>query len=235
MKEYRLDVLNRRRMGQYLTSVEADFIDKCLQQELNVHSILDVGGGYGRFAIPLENKGYRVTVTEVNSRPLRYLKARSPHTDAVLTSPQTRGWPIRDSSMDCVMVIEVSVVRFHWFWQECYRVLRPRGIVIACLYSNSCSYKGALYRIRPILRPFLSKKGKKWADRRSYELSARTIVQMFEEDGLHLERALGFNWLPAGRGSNSFLVPLSAAIEQRLGLRDLAFQSPWVLVQARAC
>lgn len=233
MKEYYWDMQNRSRMGQYLTSIEADFIDQCLQQEPDVHTILDVGGGSGRFAIPLEKKGYRVTVTEVRSLPLWWLKKRSPSTDALLISPEACDWPIKDASMDCILAIELPVIKFHWFWQECYRVLKPGGFVVTCA-SNRNSYKEALYKTLPFLRPLLSKQGKQRTGS-IYNLSAQTVLQLIEENNFQLEQALGFNWLPAGRSSEFWLIPWLATLEQSLGLRRLPFRSPWVLYKARVC
>jgi len=231
LEEYYLDRQNRTRVGQYLTTIEGDFISECLQQEIAVHSILDVGGGTGRFAIPLHNKGYQVTITEVQLLPLRHLKAKSPHIDAVLTSRQARFWPIKGFAVDCVLAIEVPMVYNAWFWQECRRVLRPGGIVILSVL-NARSYKGALYKMRWILKPFLSERGKRWATGRFYTMPARTVVQMLEAEGFRLCQAMGFNWLPAGRISDFSLIPLLATVEEKLRLRNLAFQSPWVILKA---
>lgn len=236
MQEYYWDVNNRTRMGRYLTAVETDFINACLQHEPTVHSILDVGGGSGRFAIPLEKKGYRVVVTEVAALPLRWLKIRHPAAQAVLTSRDAIAWPIRAASVDWVLAIEIPLVERPWFWQECYRVLRPGGCVIT-VATNRDSYKGALYTIRPLLNRFLSSpEGKTWALRRDfYGQSAQALVRLLEAHRFRLEQALGFNWLPAGRRSELPLIPMLAALERALGLRRLAFYSPWVIFKACAC
>jgi ubiquinone/menaquinone biosynthesis C-methylase UbiE len=233
MKEYWLDAQNRSLMGQYLTSVEASFIDKCLQKETNIHSILDVGGGTGRFAIPLEGKGFKVTLIEVQSSPLWWLKTRSPSISGILISSQIRVWPIKDSSIDFVLAIQIPPVRTDWFWQECHRVLRSGGFVIIC-FSNSHSYKGLLYKTRLLLKAFFLKRGKR-AYGNYYLLSAKDLIKTIEDNKFQLELALGYNWLPLTRDSNFFLIPFWGILEKKLGLgRNFTFQSPWVLFQARA-
>ena len=156
----------------------------------------------------------------------------SPLTNAILTGAQINAWPIQNSSVDCVMSIEVPVVECDWFWQECNRVLKTNGIVIITTLNRS-SYKGILYRIRPLMKPFLSAGGKQWAERSFYNLSARAIVRQLEKNNFYLEQVLGFNWLPVGRESDLSIIPQMATIEQKLGFRNLVFQSPWVLIKAR--
>jgi hypothetical protein len=106
-------------------------------------------------------------------------------------------------------------------------------VVIICT-TNSYSYKGLLYKLRPVLRPFLSKKRKRWADRKDvYNLTARALRQLLEEHNFQFEQALGLNWLPVGRRSDSFLIPVWARLEQYLALTQRAQHSPWILLQAR--
>jgi len=219
---------------QLPVGIEASFIFGALREEPNVHSILDIGGGSGRFAIPLQKRGYKVTVIEVDLLPLSWLKIRSPDSKVLLSGRHADGWPVRDSSFDCILTIETPVVEFSWFWQECRRVLRPGGIIIFS-DNNANSYKGAAYKIKPFLRRFLSEKGKIWADQDGYyNMSAHEIIKLMEQDNFKLDKALGFNWLPIGRNSDFFLAPFYALIERALGLRKLALISPWVLIKATA-
>lgn len=233
MKEYWLDSQNRSLMGQYLTSIESFFIYQCLQNTKTTHSVLDIGGGTGRFAIPLKEKGFDVTVIEVQAAPLWWLRTKNPSIHSILISPRIRGWPIKDSCMDCILAIQIPHLGADWFWQECHRILRANGIVIMCS-SNNHSYKGLLHKMRPLLKPFVMKRGK-WAYSNFYRISAKSLIKTMEKNNFRLEAALGYNWLPATRDSNFPLIPLWGTVEEGLGLRkNLTFQSPWVLFQARA-
>lgn len=230
MKEFQWDVRNRVRMGRFLTSTETQLIHECLRNEPDVHSILDVGGGAGRFAIPLETQGYSVTVMDIDLLALSWLKVRSSNTNAVQVSSQSRVWPIMDSAVDCVLSIEVPIVESSWFWQECRRVLKPTGIVIAWM-TNKRSYKGMIYSMRRFIKSCLSMKFGEW-ENRFYIISVREATNLIEANEFQLRSVRGYNWIPGHRESDSFMIPLYAAIEQRLGLRKLASLSPWVLLKA---
>lgn len=229
--EWYVDKANRTRMGQYLTTVETELIDSFLKPESALRVILDVGGGSGRFAIPLEKRGYDVIITEVDWMPLSSLRQRQPAARALLT--ELDGWPVRAHGVDCVLAMEIPVVYDEWFWRECGRIVRPGGLVITNIV-NQDSYKGWLYKLRPWLRPLLSERGRRWADRKMYDHTARSVVHCFERHGFRLDAAAGFNWLPMSRESQSPLIPALAGLERTLGLRQLPFQSPWVLFKARA-
>lgn len=228
--EWYVDAVNRTRLGKYLTAVEMEIIHRFLNAEEAIRSILDVGGGSGRFALPLARQGYHVTITEVEWAPLRALRSRDPAARALLT--ERDGWPVQRHSVDCVLAMEIPVVYDDWFWKECSRIVRPGGLVITNIV-NQASYKGWLYRFRPLLRPFLDERGRRWADRPMYHHTAAAIVCRLQDYGFKLDQAVGFNWLPFSRGSESPLISGLARLERFLGLSRFAFQSPWVLFKAR--
>jgi len=221
-------------MGDYLHHVESQFIAKCLQKTEGVHRILDVGGGYGRLAIPLRKKGYQVTVTEVRPLPLHRLKVHAPQSDGILTGDRACDWPVKDAAMDCILAIQVPVVEFDWFWSECRRVLKPDGSVIFTA-TNHTSFKGLYHKLGDKLRPILLHLGvSQWKFQAYYSMSTSTVIQTFEAEGFQLRHALGYGWLPAGRDSNLSLIPLFARAEQMLNLGKFIFQSPWVIFEVRA-
>src|SRR5690606_6559475 len=71
--EYLWDVDNPRgygnAMGRYKTARELAFILEYIRGE-NL-AILDVGGGSGRFAVPLANRGHRITVADISEEALK--------------------------------------------------------------------------------------------------------------------------------------------------------------------
>lgn len=232
MNPYYWDVQNRTRQGQYLTSVEDEFLTSCLKDKTSTRRILDVGGGSGRFAIPTDKKGFKVVVSEVNPLPLSWLKVRSPLTDAILVSPNISRWPVGTSTFDCVTAIEVPIVEKSWFWQECYRILKQDGFVIATTL-NRASIKGILYRLKASLDLVQSRGEERWEGARFYTQSFSGMEKLFEQNGFKLERAIGFNWLPTSRSSEVASIPLLAEIEGKLGLRKLVSLSPWVIFKAK--
>jgi SAM-dependent methyltransferase len=232
-REWYVDTMNRTTLGRYLTEIEMGALDNYLSAEPGIKTILDIGGGSGRFALPLRQRGYQVIVVEVDAEPLRNLRAHSREAAAVLTGIAPPVWPIGPASVDCVLAIEIPVIYSDWFWSESRRVVKPNGVVITN-FVNKDSYKGMLYQLRPLLRPFLSNGGKRWADRQMYDHSARDVERTLTAHGFRLDHALGFNWLPVGRSSDLSLIPLMGSIERGLGLRNLPYASPWVMVKARA-
>ena len=63
------------RSGKYKTLEEYEFISKNITNK-NL-KILDIGGGSGRFAIPLQQAGHKITVIEPNKDALQLLRART--------------------------------------------------------------------------------------------------------------------------------------------------------------
>jgi 2-polyprenyl-3-methyl-5-hydroxy-6-metoxy-1,4-benzoquinol methylase len=220
---YYWDIANATGMGRYLTRTEGKFIAGCLEQHPAVRTILDVGGGSGRFAIPLTTRGYHVLVTEASRVPLDSLKPRAPHVPCLLTSEQTGRLPVADSSVDCVLCIEVPylVEDTTWFFEECYRVLREQGILIVTAH-NMLSYKGL---------------GKHFVlgQKQFYNYSLRNLHARARKAGFAILHEHGFNWLPATRASNSALIPMAAYMEKQLQtlFRWSVHFSPWVLILAQ--
>jgi 2-polyprenyl-3-methyl-5-hydroxy-6-metoxy-1,4-benzoquinol methylase len=223
-------------MGAYLFAAEMEFVERSLAEEGPgcPSVLLDVGGGSGRLAVPLASRGYRAVVLEADALPLQWLRRQRPDHPAVLTDPHAESWPILTESVDCVLAMEVPMVACAWFWAECRRVLREGGILVVCT-TNRHSYKGMVYRLRPLLRSLLRKR---WKDGRDapdfYPFSAADALALMRAHGLACEHIRGLNWLPARRSSDSVVVPLWAALERVLGLRRLGHHSPWVLLKARA-
>lgn len=231
--EFLWDRMNRTRMGRYLTTVEVEFIIEGLARAPHVRTVLDVGGGSGRLAIPLQRRGYHVIVTEAEMLPLRWLAAKSPETPRVVTSAGAHTLPFRDGAVECILAIEIPPVYEGWFWAECRRVLTPRGLVIAST-ANRHSYKGMLHLFAGRVGPLGRKAGRDGAvGERSDARSARGLEALIRAKGFEIERAQGFNWLPVRRGSNSPLIPFFAVVEKWTGLRRLMPVSPWLLFHAR--
>jgi SAM-dependent methyltransferase len=216
-------------MGKYLTQVEGSFIEECLMLHLTKPAVIfDAGGGTGRFAIPLYRNGYRVIVEETNPLPLKLLLNREPAIPLILLDSKAKLFPIKESSVDCVLCMEVpSLIESEWFFCECNRILKQNGIIIFTIY-NRHSYKG-FYKKFVLKEDF----GKHPWQKFNYASSFQQIKLRLKNAGFELTRAKGYNWLPASYASNTKLTPYFAAIERLLCLGLLLSLSPWIITQAR--
>jgi len=215
-------------MGQYLTHVEGSFIQESLMLHLAKPAVIfDAGGGSGRFAVPIYRNGYRLIVEEINPLPLKILRNREPAIPLILLDSKAEHFPIKESSVDCVLCIEVhSLIQLEWFFSECNRILKQNGIIIFTTH-NRYSYKGFYKKL--ILREDFSKYHWK---KSHYASSYQQIKLRLKNAGFELTRAKGFNWVPALRASNNKLIPYFALIEKLLHLNLLLSLSPWVIIQA---
>jgi len=215
-------------MGKYLTQVQGSFIEECLMLDLTKPAVIfDVGGGTGRFAIPFYRNGYRVIVEEIDPLPLKILLNREPAIPLILLDSKVKLFPIKESSVDCVLCIGVpSLIESEWFFCECNRILKQNGIIIFNTY-NRYSYKG-------FYKKFVLKEDFKYPwKKRNYASSFQQIKLRLKNAGFKLTRAKGYNWLSASYASNTKLTPYFAAIERLLRLDLLLCLSPWIIIQAR--
>ena len=86
--------------GRYKTRIEYDFIQKHASRGLK---ILDIGGGSGRFAIPLSEKNI-VTVVDPNPLALSILKQRSSQIETINTKFEDYFTP---NKYDLILMMEV--------------------------------------------------------------------------------------------------------------------------------
>ncbi|GAI73262.1 unnamed protein product, partial [marine sediment metagenome] len=85
----------------------------------------DIGGGSGRIAIPLYRDGHRVLVGEIDALALKILHHRESAIPSILVSGEATRYPIRASSLDCVLCLGVpSLIESDWFFSECNRMLK---------------------------------------------------------------------------------------------------------------
>jgi len=227
--DYYWDRVTTTVMGQYLTQVEENFIQECLMLHLTKPAVIfDVGGGTGKFAIPIHRNGYRVIVEETDFLPLKILHHREPAIPIILLDSKAKHFPIKESSVNCVLCIEViPLMESKWLFSECNRILKQNGIFIFTTH-NRYSYKGFYKKL--LLKEDLSK----------YHWKKFHYVSSFQQMKLRLKnadfkliRAKGFNWLPASRASNNELIPYFALIEKLLCLDLLLSLSPWIIIEAR--
>ena len=221
--EYYWDVANATTMGRYLTKTEYMFIDQCLRKNHFIQNILDVGGGSGRFAVPLYERGFNVVVLEKDLLPLHKLNKRKSEISTIFGDGTHL--PFNESTFDCILCIEISALVVHrgeQFFDECFRVLRKNGILIFTM-GNRNSWV-------PIAQKLLL--GIEHRDY-IYKKSLRDIKTELVRKGFKVELLRGFRWIPGGRVSNNKFIPLFQFSEKIFGLRFLKEISPQLLIMGR--
>jgi len=204
--------------GQYRYQTQFKFIkrnfDTCLPEGSR---ILDVGGGSGRFALPL-SENYQVTVVEPDIRPVEILRNRNSKVTVIHSSFQD--WKFTEEKFDAVMFLD-SIVYFQdmdWVFQTVSRLLRPGGLF---LFNNIniSSYK-QIIKTLPGLQQHLYPGARRYGEMQS--LIRRHAFEIKDEEG--------FNWMPI-RGISDFpLIPFYISIEQGLQLGRIARKiSPEIL------
>ena len=220
------DVVNVRAMGQYLTRVEGRFIQQSLAARPRPQLVLDIGGGSGRFAVPLYEAGHCPLVLDVDPTPLRILTRNAPGVGRALVSGRNDEWPVADDSIDCVLCVEVPALDDPTsFLAACRRVLRTGGLVIFTTH-NRRSYKG-------LLKLVTSRRKERRYYGETYLHTTSQIRAQLGASGFSLLRERGFNWIPFTRDADTQLVRAAAFIERAFGLGRLLGWCPWVLVAAQ--
>jgi cyclopropane fatty-acyl-phospholipid synthase-like methyltransferase len=202
-------------MGQYLTQKELQFIDSIVQQpNLN---ILDIGGGSGRFAIPLSQRGENVTVLDVSEVAIGSLKKKSNRIKTIVGDGETYKF---NEKYDCILIIETIeyIKDRELFFKKCRELLTDNGIIIVTM-CNRHSYK--------MLHPH--RRVRPW----SYFATEHDFKATLEHCGFSIVKSEGFNWLPFGRGSENHLISFCEELERKLGLGELVGISPWVIFAGR--
>jgi len=218
-KEYHWDKANATLMGEYLTKTEQRFINQAIDKRIPKRC-LDIGGGSGRFAIPLSQKGVDMIVTEYDMVPIRKLLDKTSVIPVVRADGQHL--PFLNEYFDCIMSIETwgFFADIPLFLSEAKRVLSARGKLMVTA-ENSGSYKN-------ILRKIVGGR-----DTAFYRQNFNEIKKMIQDAGFEIKTCFGYNWIPVGRASNSIIVPIFSFVEKILKLKYVSQYSPWVFIVAQ--
>lgn len=210
---YEWDVANETLIGKYLTKKEQTFINSILTKD--IVKILDVGGGSGRFAIPLSQQEIDVIVIDPSTPAIKSLKSKNNNINVIRGIGEQL--PFKQKTFDIILSIEMIeyMENKEQFLLNCRKRLKDNGLLVFT-FSNKASYKKFLKK-QPIFY---------WATYREYK-------KMLIANGYSVEKSAGYNWLPFRRNSSNPLILLFAFIENILGLRYIPWYSPWVIVASR--
>lgn len=211
------------RMGRYKTRREREFIESIVPAE--PRRILDIGGGSGRFAIPLHDAGHRLSVVDMNADAIGFLKQQRPEIDArVGDFTQIEFGPT--APFDIALCVEVLLYVRDWpaFFARVHSLLAEGGVFIFTA-TNRWSWRSVLQRLKVNLS------GGKDYDYSIYSIGEyRNIIEGAQ---FRIDRVDGFVWCPCRLDSNNLLVDVCAAAEKTLRLNRFISQSPWLLYAVR--
>lgn len=219
---YRYDIWNNTPFGLYLTQKEDEFIQRSIKSRDPKKHILDVGGGSGRFAIPLHRQGYEPTVVEMNKKALLLLKDKERDINCI--QGDAKSLPLVTSSFDGIIAIGL----FSYFrtrterlsaLSECNRVMRNNGFLLFTTI-NRLSYKNVFKRIIRSERDLASS---------CHKQSCGQTIDELDQTGFLVEKTYGYNWLPFDRHSlvGRLWIGFFAFWENILGLENLPHVSHW--------
>src|SRR3989344_2572683 len=104
-------------------------------------TILDAGGGAGRFSEPLLKKGHQVVLTELSNEMLNKAKDKLKHYPDIkfIKNSVTDMNELEDSSFDVVLMINAILDycgNYNKAMQETYRILKKGGLFIATVNNR---------------------------------------------------------------------------------------------------
>jgi ubiquinone/menaquinone biosynthesis C-methylase UbiE len=205
----------KTRMGQYLTRVETEFISKTVDSS-KTRLVIDIGAEAGRFSLLASNNNVTVIGIDIDAYSLRRLKQKNK--DVTVIQADARKIPIKSDTCDAVFMIEVIdyIPEILDTIGECRRILKA-DFPLVFSFGNQSSLKAKIKGMR----------GK------SYMHSYTKVTQCLLKQGFIISKKTGYSWLPFGRTSENFLVPLLASVEVFFMLRNIPRWSPWVMLSAK--
>src|SRR5262245_53152647 len=132
------------RSGVYKTRVELDFIRRLFPKP--PARVLDIAGGCGRFAVPLLDAGYDVTVNDIHLPSLERLKARCSHRQPNILYGDFLKLGGKNE-FDCALAMEcLDKMPFDQVLSRVHRALKPGGVFVFSVL-NSGSWRFMLRRL----------------------------------------------------------------------------------------
>jgi 2-polyprenyl-3-methyl-5-hydroxy-6-metoxy-1,4-benzoquinol methylase len=202
--------------GKYKHLIEKTFIERNIGNIFNgKNKILDIGGGSGRFAIPL-SATHDVTIIEPNVNAIKLLKERSSGIN--ILNGLFENYDFEGKTFDIILIIEVmeNFKDLDNIFQKLNSILNPNGIIIFS-NLNSSSWKN-------LIRRKILKRKKQVGMRKYLEL-----IELINKNNLSIIDRTGFNWLPVKVCSNNIFVPFFAFLERYFLLKNIYKFSPEIL------
>lgn len=144
--EYEWNRLERHRMEYAVTMrTLADYLPPAPA------SVLDIGGGPGRYSIALAKQGYRPTLFDLTPKLLAFARAKAAEEGVELADiicGNALHLPFPDASFDAVLLMGplyhlLQEEDRHQAVREAFRVLKPGGICAAAFIGRYASFRDA--------------------------------------------------------------------------------------------
>jgi 2-polyprenyl-3-methyl-5-hydroxy-6-metoxy-1,4-benzoquinol methylase len=203
------------RAGRYKHLIENKFININIDKEFKEKiKILDIGGGSGRFAIPLSTK-HNVSVIEPNITALKILKDKCSEINIVNDSFED--YDFKGQTFDVIIIMEVLqyLNNLEQVFQKLNSLLNSDGMIIFHLINLSSWKVLKSRRLKKSLYPGACR--------------YTECIKLINKNNLSITDMVGFNWPPVKVNSNNFFVPLFAFLERILFLRKMYRFSPEIL------
>jgi ubiquinone/menaquinone biosynthesis C-methylase UbiE len=195
--------------GHYIDSQEREILNRWLVSSQN-QSVLDLACGTGRF-LSLATAGL-----DLSARMIEIAKIK--HPDKTLIHASASQIPIESGKYDAVFALHLfmhlSEAKIQAIVNECYRILRPNGVLIFDIPSA-------------LRRKLISYKAEDWHGATSFSL--KDIRQLCTEKW-QLEELVGVNFLPIHRVPHKGR-PILLPFDKLLCHSPLNFLSSYYLVK----
>lgn len=200
----------KNRSGIYKTKVEYDFIKSHIST--TKATICDLGGGSGRFALPLIKSGFDVTVVDLNSDAIELCKQKG-----IIKSYCCDIRFFKEFGFEIVLAMELFLVTppADVFKISNQKLINNGLFIFVGTNKNSWRYK--LHNLR-------KKKSENYG-----ELSVKEYKNLLIVNGFEIIDIKGFNWIPFKVNSNNILIPIFSKLESVIFLNKWLYQSPWLL------
>lgn len=227
MNRHWVDIMNDSRVGRYMDGVEKDLIRRHLPAR--PLSVLDVGGGTGRWSRWLKEAGHQQLLLDIDASALKTIQAHSPH--LTIAQADAHCIPAPTGQFDVVIAVQLlGLLRDEaQFLREVRRVLKPDGLLFVS-WSNRKSIKGLLYTL------YSAAKGTPPAERHYfYRTSHAENMRLLEQAEFRVLEAVGYSWTLLPRSHNTPLVEAFVALERALRLNRWVAASPNIVAVAKKC
>ena len=204
------------KLGHYKFKNEFNYILKNIVGK----TVLDLGGGSGRLAIPLSELDFTITVVDLNAEALDMLKSRTDKIilqNANLIEFQTSD--MFNSAISIEVLQNFTKEQLNLIFEKVNSFLTDDGLFIFT-YVNTKSW-------RFLFRKIYKKLKKNKFDYTYVEIN--TFNEIIENNNFEIIDIKGFNWIPMKLKSDNFFVSIFEFLENIFFLKFWINQSPWLL------
>ena len=220
---YRWDFLDHKtynnKSGHYKFGLEYSFI---MNNLIRKHDrILDIGGGSGRFALPLSNYCKKVIVIDINPDALEILRARNRTIETICGD-----FLEIKLSETFSFIIGIEVLGFfedkNVFFKKVNSLLDNEGVFVFT-FTNPNSWRFLLRRLGHL----------RTGTNNYHEISITDLKKILALNNFKILKMEGMNWVPLPLKTDNFLVNIFSGLEKFFQLKKWISQSPWIMVSIK--